>query len=237
MIHQYDRSFATFAGIEPERRYRPKAPARRIGDRREEPVSRYFIERDAWEGISRRYREPWTLVWRSASSHGNTFPVIATLVPHQPTLQSLQILQVAGSDPVDLLSLLALFNSTLFGWSVRQRMGGIDVTSAVIREIPVPPRDRWEGQGGNAFTSPKRRVAALAASILSCDPLLAPLVEGLSPDPENAPDPETRLDLMRRIDEEIFEALSLRSEQREFIHGDRPRVGFAHAVVGDVLAS
>lgn len=39
--------------------------------------------------------------------------------------------------------ILALFNSKVFDFFVRLKMGGIDLTQSVVRQIPVPFREAW----------------------------------------------------------------------------------------------
>ena len=64
------------------------------------------------------------------------------ILPSCPTCQSIQMLQTENN--CDLLMLLALFNSLPFDYFVRLKMPGIDLTQSVIRQIPVPAKDRYE---------------------------------------------------------------------------------------------
>lgn len=140
-IEQYDGRFSTFKDMTEEEKYRNKASSRRIDSeefvhKKELPLSRYYIEKDFWNSISKKYDEKYSLMWRSLTSSTNTRTTIATILPHIPTCQSIQLLQTESAE--NLLLMLALFNSIVFDYFVRLKLSSIDLTQTIIKHIPVP---------------------------------------------------------------------------------------------------
>ncbi|WP_446898809.1 Eco57I restriction-modification methylase domain-containing protein [Clostridium sp. LBM24168] len=140
-IEQYDGRFSTFKDMTNEEKYRNKASSRRISlekdvPKKELPVSRYYIKKDFWKSLSKKYNKKYSLMWRSLTSSTNTRTTIATILPHMPTSQSIQLLQTENTE--NLILMLALFNSIVFDYFVRLKLSGIDLTQSVIKQIPVP---------------------------------------------------------------------------------------------------
>jgi hypothetical protein len=185
-IEQYNGRFAGFAGVPAKRRYVSKARARALGpavhsDPLMLPRARYFVEAPAWQRMTARYPEPWSIMWRNTTSASNRRACIATLLPHQPGIQSVQLLQLPGSDPVRLTCLLAVMNSLVFDWLVRHKLNGIDLTQKVLRQVSVPAPQRWsivlDFEGRSATLA--RHVSTRVASLLADDARLQGLTAGL----------------------------------------------------------
>lgn len=140
-IEQFDGRFATFAGLSDEQKYASKASARKLTEAEKAdgsimPVARFFIDSARWKQINKRYRGQYSLMWRSLTSASNRRTTIATILPHQPTSQSIQFLQL--EDEASLATLVALFNSTTFDFLVRSKLNGIDLTQPIVRQVAVP---------------------------------------------------------------------------------------------------
>lgn len=139
-FEQYDGKYSTFEGVEYQDKYTGKASSKLINseDKSSEiyPTARYFIEAQKWEDITKNYTEGFSLMWRSLTSSTNTRITIATILPHMPTSQSVQLLQ--HKDKEILIILLALFNSIVFDYIVKLKLNGIDLTQTIIKQIPVP---------------------------------------------------------------------------------------------------
>ena len=99
------------------------------------PESRYFIDKEKWEKLSKHYHARYMLAWRSLTSASNTRTCIATLLPFIPASQSVQFL-IHEED--ELIYLAGLFNSIVFDYIVKMKLGGIDLTRTVLEQIPVP---------------------------------------------------------------------------------------------------
>lgn len=147
-IEIYDNKFSTFEGVSEEDRYKSKATSRQMSLEEKEninvfPESRYFIEKDKWDDITKNYPYQYSVMWRSLTSATNRRTTIASILPHCPTIQSLQLLQ-CENDYKTLVIILSLFNSCIFDYLVRLKLNGIDLTQAIIKQIPVPSRVSFE---------------------------------------------------------------------------------------------
>ena len=137
-IEQYTSKYATFKGISKAEKYKNKASARLIENPQgiEYPESRYFIDKNVWENMSKNYDDRLLIVWRSLTSATNRRTMLASMLPLVPTCQSIQLLQL--TDGKQMLHILALFNSIVFDYVVRLKMAGLDLTQTIIKQIPVP---------------------------------------------------------------------------------------------------
>ncbi len=143
-IGHHDSRYSTFAGIPESDRYKPKVRSRAMSDlekRNGGPEYRYYIDKEAWREISKNYAPGLMLCWRSLTSATNSRTMIATLCEFQPACQSVQFLQL-DSVP-DLCLLAGLFNSKAFDYILRKKIPGIDLTQAVIKQMPVPSRESY----------------------------------------------------------------------------------------------
>lgn len=221
-IEQYDNRFSTFAGMSADERYQAKASARRQpGDSfvapKLAPECRYFIDKKFWESFLDRYDQPYSLCWRSLTSPANQRTMIASIIPSMPTCQSVQLLQTTPVE--DLLMILALFNSKVFDFFVRLKMGGIDLTQSVVRQIPVPFREAWNSMvtlHGVDYTA-LDAVRALERLLYRNEPDLCGLWDGV-PEIKNADNYyKTAADVREEIDKIIFQMYGLTSAEEKMV--------------------
>lgn len=221
-IEQYDNRFSTFAGMSADERYQAKASARRQpGDSfvapKPAPECRYFINKKFWESFLDRYDQPYSLCWRSLTSPTNQRTMIASIIPSMPTCQSVQLLQTTPVE--DLLMILALFNSKVFDFFVRLKMGGIDLTQSVVRQIPVPFREAWNSMvtlHGVDYTA-LDAVRALERLLYRNEPDLCGLWDGV-PEIKNADNYyKTAADVREEIDKIIFQMYGLTSAEEKMV--------------------
>lgn len=221
-IEQYDNRFSTFAGMSADERYQAKASARRQpGDSfvapKPAPECRYFIDKKFWESFLDRYYQPYSLCWRSLTSPTNQRTMIASIIPSMPTCQSVQLLQTTPVE--DLLMILALFNSKVFDFFVRLKMGGIDLTQSVVRQIPVPFREAWNSMvtlHGVDYTA-LDAVRALERLLYRNEPDLCGLWDGV-PEIKNADNYyKTAADVREEIDKIIFQMYGLTSAEEKMV--------------------
>lgn len=221
-IEQYDNRFSTFAGMSADERYQAKASARRQpGDSfvapKPAPECRYFIDKKFWESFLDRYDQPYSLCWRSLTSPTNQRTMIASIIPSMPTCQSVQLLQTTPVE--DLLMILALFNSKVFDFFVRLKMGGIDLTQSVVRQIPVPFREAWNSMvtlHGVDYTA-LDAVRALERLLYRNEPDLCGLWDGV-PEIKNADNYyKTAADVREEIDKVIFQMYGLTSAEEKMV--------------------
>ena len=221
-IEQYDNRFSTFAGMSADERYQAKASARRQpGDSfvapKPAPECRYFIDKKFWESFLDRYDQPYSLCWRSLTSPTNQRTMIASIIPSMPTCQSVQLLQTTPVE--DLLMILALFNSKVFDFFVRLKMGGIDLTQSVVRQMPVPFREAWNSMvtlHGVDYTA-LDAVRALERLLYRNEPDLCGLWDGV-PEIKNADNYyKTAADVREEIDKIIFQMYGLTSAEEKMV--------------------
>lgn len=221
-IEQYDNRFSTFAGMSADERYQAKASARRQpGDSfvapKPAPECRYFIDKKFWESFLDRYDQPYSLCWRSLTSPTNQRTMIASIIPSMPTCQSVQLLQTTPVE--DLLMILALFNSKVFDFFLRLKMGGIDLTQSVVRQIPVPFREAWNSMvtlHGVDYTA-LDAVRALERLLYRNEPDLCGLWDGV-PEIKNADNYyKTAADVREEIDKIIFQMYGLTSAEEKMV--------------------
>ncbi len=142
-IDLYDGKYSTFEGVSDTLRYTSKAQSRIMSieekvDLDRVPESRFFINKNRWTSLTKNYSEQFSLMWRSLTSATNKRTMIATILPHQPSSQSIQLLQIPN--PTDLIYLLAVFNSIVFDYVVKLKLSGIDMTQAIIKQMPIPDK-------------------------------------------------------------------------------------------------
>lgn len=240
-IEQYDNRFSTFAGMSADERYQAKASARRQpGDSfvapKPAPECRYFIDKKFWESFLDRYDQPYSLCWRSLTSPTNQRTMIASIIPSMPTCQSVQLLQTTPVE--DLLMILALFNSKVFDFFVRLKMGGIDLTQSVVRQIPVPFREAWNSMvtlHGVDYTA-LDAVRALERLLYRNEPDLCGLWDGV-PEIKNADNYyKTAADVREEIDKIIFQMYGLTSAEEKMVRNSF-KAWYNHDTLGWELVS
>lgn len=148
-IDRFDGLFADFSGISEQDRYKFKALGSKIlseqkNDPSYHPEYRYFIRKSYWERLTKNHQEEYSLFWRSTTSATNRRTCIASILPHSPAIQSLQMLQLKNGSAAMYGLLLATMNSKAFDYLVRNRLTGIDLTQNVIKQIAVPNDDIWK---------------------------------------------------------------------------------------------
>jgi hypothetical protein len=222
-IERYDGRFSTFNGVPIEKRYTGRASSRKLThEERENPLtspeSRYYIDTQAWDRLTKNYQERWSLFWRSTTSSTNARTCIATILPHGPAIQSLQMVQLPGLAEEELAILLAVFNSTPFDFIVRSKLAGIDLTQAVIGQTALPPRSRWQEHHivDGSSRSLGWHVASRVGALLSDDERLRPFVATLSGVKEHKN--KARKTIENELDDLVFVAYGLDNESRRQIY-------------------
>lgn len=224
-IERYDGRFATFADVDSDAMYTRRASARRMTDEEKSdpgcvPTERYFISQRTWERLTRNYPEKWSIFWRSTTSASNRRTCIATVLPHVPAIQSLQMAQLPGRSCLDIAILLAVMNSAVFDFVVRNKLSGIDLTQAIVKQAPVPVPSVWDQEvlydGVHAPLA--ELVACRVAELLKPDARLREFVKelGQAHPPSKG---ESASALMGELDDLIFIAYGLSDKDRATIEG------------------
>lgn len=136
----FDNCYSGFNDMSPEEMYRSKASSRKLSQQEKDagitPYCRFYISRKKWEALSKEYDSRFMLAWHSLTSADNARSCIATLLPFIPGAQSVQFLTLPVQN--DLVFLTGVFSSILFDYLVKCKLSGIDLTQAIINQLPVP---------------------------------------------------------------------------------------------------
>ena len=201
-FNQFDGKFSGFNGVEDELRYGNKSSSANIDEAKKViadyfPESRFFINAEKWQQLSKNHNEKFMLAWRSLTSATNTRTCIATVLPFIPATQSVQFLTTSQND---LLYLSGLFNSVVFDFILKKKLSGIDLTQSVINQMPVPSIELTTSKinfnGGEATI--KHHISLLVCSLLRNDVRLNSLFEDF--ELRNEIRSENKFETVRKID-------------------------------------
>ncbi|MFK5913761.1 MAG: hypothetical protein QM484_05245 [Woeseiaceae bacterium] len=202
-FHQFDGKYSGFNGMSDALKYKSKSSSVKLEEKRKSldgffPESRYYIDKEKWEKLSKHYHARYMLVWRSLTSATNTRTCIATLLPFVPASQSVQFLI---HEEEELIYLAGLFNSMVFDYIVKKKLSGIDLTRTVLEQIPIPDDAKlseviWFDNKENTI---KNHILNIVHSLVGRDSRLAPLFASLRKN--NAQKVEgCRSNLIRKLD-------------------------------------
>jgi hypothetical protein len=216
-IGPYTVRAATFDGITEDKRYSPKALARRMSyaERAQSASeSRYYIGKEEWDRLGKAFDRAYMLCWRSLTSATNARTTIAAIAPFEPAVQSVQFLQTP--DDRELIYLLGLFNSMAFDHLVRLMIPGIDLTQSVIRQVPVPDLGVLERpvEFAGSRASLHGHILARVEQILRSSPETVEFIDGAGASVRPLSESE-HIGLTREIDELFFLAYELDGPERE----------------------
>jgi len=201
-FHQFDGKFSGFNSVPDKLRYGNKSSSVNINEENKEiadyfPESRFFINAEKWQQLSKNHNAKFMLAWRSLTSATNTRTCIATVLPFIPASQSVQFLTTNEND---LLYLSALFNSVVFDFILKKKLSGIDLTQSLINQMPVPSIEQITSKmlfNGSEATI-KYHISLLVVSLLRNDIRLNSLFENLELKKENLI--ESKFEVTRKID-------------------------------------
>ncbi len=212
-FNQFDGKFSGFNGVDNKLKYGNKSSSVNIDEVKKAipyyfPESRFFINTEKWQQLSKNHNEKFMLAWRSLTSATNTRTCIATVLPFIPASQSVQFLTTNQND---LLYLSGLFNSVVFDFILKKKLSGIDLTQSIINQMPVPNIEQITSNinfnGG--FATIKNHISLLVFSLLRNDVRLNSLFEIL--ELQNEIKSESKFETVRKIDL-LFMALYYLSE-------------------------
>lgn len=215
-IEMYDNKFSTFKDMSEEDKYKSKASARLMEEDEKIssiPESRYFIDKEKWNDITKNYKYNYSIMWRSLTSATNRRTMIASILPHCPTIQSIQLLQ--NEDYKTQVLILSLFNSCIFDYLIRLKLNGIDLTQTVIKQIPVPAIEKFSEEIWlrNKKNSIENHIIERVASLYNNDDRLKEMFEyivGMKLDNKIT---QTKKEIMLELDYIISQLYELSKEE------------------------
>jgi hypothetical protein len=201
-FNQFDGKFSGFNGVADKLRYGNKSSSVNIDEDKKTipdflPESRFFINAEKWQQLSKNHNEKFMLAWRSLTSATNTRTCIAALLPFIPASQSVQFLT---TNPNDLLYLSGLFNSVVFDFILKKKLSGIDLTQSVINQMPVPNIELITSKinFNGVCATIKHHISLLVFSLIRNDVRLNSLFKNLELINEIAN--ESKFETVRKID-------------------------------------
>lgn len=136
----FDNSYSGFNDVPFADRYKSKAASRKISDKDKKdgvkPLCRFYIKKRKWESLSKDYCSDYMVAWHSLTSATNVRSCVATLLPFIPGAQSVQFLTLP--ECADMIYVVGIFNSIVFDYIIKCKLNGIDLTQAIINQIPLP---------------------------------------------------------------------------------------------------
>lgn len=135
LIRAWDHRGATFAGVAEADRYRIHAGTRPLSTAGECVVPRYWVAEEAVRARAGDAR--WFLGFRNAiSAVADARSLVAAVVPRAGVGNSLPL--IAGLDARRACLMLALLNSFVVDYVLRQKASGGNLNFHVLEQLPVP---------------------------------------------------------------------------------------------------
>jgi len=168
MFHQLDHRFASFEANSEARELTPleKANSQRLA------LPRYWVRQRDVLGKLAENASRWLLAWRNIARTTDERTFISASLPRTAIGHSAQLL-ISSNNPAPLLAIL---NSPVLDFTVRQKLGGTNMTFFTIEQLPVPAPDAlsapapWDGCTTiERWMSP--RLAELCCTAVDMQPL------------------------------------------------------------------
>ena len=179
------------------------------------PMPQYWVRADATQ-LDRE--SDWLLAIKSVTSPTNKRTVIAAALPPVAMAHSMLRVGTKTDNASENMFLLAIMNSYIFDYIVRQKMGGINLSLFILRQIALPSPSilsqnvTWK-EGGNVGDWISTRVLALSCVATDMDVMNRSV--GRSGDIVLW-DPSSRLELRCELDAAMFLLYGLGRE--EIVH-------------------
>jgi hypothetical protein len=133
-IHQYDHRLATYENSEDVRDLTVAEKMVAAID----PKPRYWVPKK--EATSRlddmKWKRQWLMGWRKIGRSNDERSIIVSLIPLVAAGDSLPLI-FPRSDVQRIVCLYANLNSLVVDYTARQKLGGVNVTVGLVRQLPV----------------------------------------------------------------------------------------------------
>jgi hypothetical protein len=146
LVRPFNHRAATFADVDQAVRFRMHAAARsstaeELADTKFAVLPRYWVPAQAVR--AQAGRATWFLGFRNAiSAVADARSLVAAIVPWAGVSNGLPL--VTGLDARRACLLLALFNSFVLDYVLRQKASGGNLNFHVLKQLPVPPPETFE---------------------------------------------------------------------------------------------
>lgn len=201
LIHQFDHRWATYDGNETR-----DLTAAEKADPLCVVTPRYWVPAAEVEArlAAKGWTRPWLLGWRDITNATNERTVIAAVIPRVGVGDKYLLMLIDSADAASFL--VGLFNSLVFDYCARQKVGGTNLKFFTMKQLPVlPPGIFAQPCPWNAALSVGEfvRLRVLELTYTAWD--LAPFARDLGYDgPPFRFDPERRFALRCELDAAFF---------------------------------
>jgi hypothetical protein len=142
LIRQWTHRGSTFAGVPESKRYRIHAGTLPLASANECVLPRYWVDEAAVRARAGEAR--WFLGFRNAiSAVADARSLVAAVIPRAPVGNSLPL--IGGMSARRTCLLLALLNSFVVDYVLRQKASGGNLNFHVLKQLPLPTPDMLEG--------------------------------------------------------------------------------------------
>ncbi|MCW5318351.1 restriction endonuclease [Nostoc sp. KVJ3] len=142
MFHQFDHRFGYYTQemVEREQNSFKAIPSPSL-EQKQDPNyklnSRYWVSKTEIENrLAGKWNRKWLLGWRDITSATNEITAIFSLLPKIAIGHTAPII-FSDRNPLLISCLLANFNSLIFDFLARQKVGGTHLTFSILRQLPV----------------------------------------------------------------------------------------------------
>ncbi|SDD33993.1 Methyltransferase domain-containing protein [Algoriphagus faecimaris] len=146
MIWQYDHRYSTFdikdlESLQSGRTVEVELNSKQSPDYYSIP--RYLVDLDLVDNLFSKYPEykkNWIITWRDISNSTNERTTISTIIPKNVTSRTSPGIGFQGHFPVILV---LNFNSLIFDYLARQKIGGVHLNWTLLKQLPVFPEELY----------------------------------------------------------------------------------------------
>jgi hypothetical protein len=147
MMHQFNHRHGTFEG-QSEKELRKglcrEITKQELSDETHLPMPRYWTaEHTLDEAIADDQIRKWFIGFRNITRAVDRRTATFAILPWAASGHSIQFVSSAIHENILIPSLLGNLNSLVFDFVVRQKMGGINLSYYIVRQLPVLPPDRY----------------------------------------------------------------------------------------------
>jgi hypothetical protein len=148
MVHHFDHRFGTYEGQTEAQANQNKLPELddvQHADPDQIALSRYWVSGvDVTQRLQSRWDRGWLLGWRDVSNNTNARTAIASLIPRAGVGDKFLLMFPSAAKPAVASCLLANFDSFMFDYCCRQKIGGTALKYFIMRQLPALPPETYE---------------------------------------------------------------------------------------------
>jgi hypothetical protein len=143
MIHQYDHRWATYTGGDENSVRDVTEEEKRDPDFRVRP--RYWVPQAEVETrlLAKGWERPWLMGWRNIGRATDERTIISSIIPRVAVGHSMPLIfaSTGSSTPsADHAVLTALLNSLVVDYTMRQKLGGVNLTYSYMKQLAILSR-------------------------------------------------------------------------------------------------